>query len=524
MKKIIIILFFITSTTQATHIIGGDISVAWISGNTYEITLQIFRDCSSPLNAGFDDPIYNAAIYEDVTNNFVQSVGLPLTNTFINDLGDECYTPQGLCVETGIYKTQVTIPSPNPNGYYVVWERCCRNASISNILVPTNTGMAFLSYFPDADSNFNAYNNSTPSFGTYPTDGYFCLGKINEIDFNVTEIDGDSLYYSFSEPLAGFSDNINALPNPSPQPYPAVNWFSGGGYDATNPLGQAPASISIDNFTGILNAIPYSQGIFVFGITVEEFRNGIKIGEIRRELQFEVLTCDDNEFPTIASEDSLDLLNHPEYFYNGDTVEFTHFVYPESNFCIDISAFDADINDGVKDSVWLTADVSLFNQMVTDPIGFEADSSEEQIITEFCWFPTCDDLENFNSSLPYSIVFTANDNACRGKNYSFLKLIFEFQEEPLDFNKLPNVFSPNGDNKNDAFSLQANINECFDEFFEINIYNRWGKLVYNSNDILFEWNGTINNVGNTLPEGIYYYSIQLNKINIPKKGFVHLFR
>ena len=94
----------------------------------------------------------------------------------------------------------------------------------------------------------------------------------------------------------------------------------------------------------------------------------------------------------------------------------------------------------------------------------------------------------------------------------------------VNFNVLPNVFSPNGDNKNDAFSLQATINQCFDEFFQINIYNRWGKLVYNSNDVLFEWNGTINNDGGELSEGVYYYTIQLSAIDIPKNGFVHLFR
>ena len=52
--------------------------------------------------------------------------------------------------------------------------------------------------------------------------------------------------------------------------------------------------------------------------------------------------------------------------------------------------------------------------------------------------------------------------------------------------EIPNVFTPNGDGFNDFFEIQS------DElvFFELEIYDRWGKQVYKSNDINSNWDGT----------------------------------
>lgn len=69
-----------------------------------------------------------------------------------------------------------------------------------------------------------------------------------------------------------------------------------------------------------------------------------------------------------------------------------------------------------------------------------------------------------------------------------------------------NAFSPNNDGNNDVWIFKKK-----NEQYEIEIFSRWGNIVWtNSNDLtLSEWNG-INTNGNELPDGTYFYSIKEN--------------
>jgi gliding motility-associated-like protein len=67
---------------------------------------------------------------------------------------------------------------------------------------------------------------------------------------------------------------------------------------------------------------------------------------------------------------------------------------------------------------------------------------------------------------------------------------------------LPNVFSPNGDGKND---LLIPFPYRFIDKVEIVIYNRWGAEVYVSNNININWNGNDLKSGVECAEGVYFY-------------------
>jgi len=68
--------------------------------------------------------------------------------------------------------------------------------------------------------------------------------------------------------------------------------------------------------------------------------------------------------------------------------------------------------------------------------------------------------------------------------------------------RVPNVFTPNGDGKNDEFRVAyRSIKE-----FHCWVYNRWGHLVYEWDDPAKGWDGTIG--GRPAPEGAYYYIIR----------------
>jgi gliding motility-associated-like protein len=70
---------------------------------------------------------------------------------------------------------------------------------------------------------------------------------------------------------------------------------------------------------------------------------------------------------------------------------------------------------------------------------------------------------------------------------------------------LPSAFSPNNDSHNDTYKPLGRFHSIRD--YQITIHDANGLLVYQSNDILQEWNGKWNNVGEDAPAGMYEVSI-----------------
>ena len=88
---------------------------------------------------------------------------------------------------------------------------------------------------------------------------------------------------------------------------------------------------------------------------------------------------------------------------------------------------------------------------------------------------------------------------------------------------IPNVFTPNGDEKNDIFYFTIPGALCF----RCDIYNRWGKLIFELNDVNEGWNGTISQTGEPASNGVYYYIISYcdyKNISYKEDGFVQLIR
>lgn len=64
----------------------------------------------------------------------------------------------------------------------------------------------------------------------------------------------------------------------------------------------------------------------------------------------------------------------------------------------------------------------------------------------------------------------------------------------------PNAFSPNGDGHNDEFLISANGVASM----QVQIFNRWGQLVFESTDVNFRWDGR-DQRGGDVQEGVYVY-------------------
>ena len=67
---------------------------------------------------------------------------------------------------------------------------------------------------------------------------------------------------------------------------------------------------------------------------------------------------------------------------------------------------------------------------------------------------------------------------------------------------VPNIFSPNGDGRNDFFTIITDSDITVESF---KIFNRWGQIVYNNQNPSFGWNGQFKNAD--APIGVYIYQI-----------------
>jgi gliding motility-associated-like protein len=91
-----------------------------------------------------------------------------------------------------------------------------------------------------------------------------------------------------------------------------------------------------------------------------------------------------------------------------------------------------------------------------------------------------------------------------------------------NINPAPNVFTPNEDGYNDVFKLYADGMTII----SMQIFNRWGQMVYETNNVNEGWNGYFNS-GAIAPEGTYYYVANAKYLNNEKqelKGSLTLIR
>jgi len=127
--------------------------------------------------------------------------------------------------------------------------------------------------------------------------------------------------------------------------------------------------------------------------------------------------------------------------------------------------------------------------------GANPSSSSAQNPSNICY----DSTGTYHVSLMVSNVF-GQDSIY----YSNYITVDSCRVIPIEF-MIPNVFSPNGDGQNDIFTVTGtNLNSV-----SIAIYNRWGELLYQTNQLNEGWNGRTNS-GTASAEGTYFYLINVN--------------
>ena len=397
MKYLIALLMLASSlTSNASHIVGGEIYYDYMGNNVYRFYISVYRDCNST-GAQFDNPlslsIYNnGALVQNVNVGFPGSVPVPVV------FNNPCVSPpNNICTENALYTVDVNLP-PAVGGYTVTYQRCCRGPNVTNINNPDNTGFTLTCVVPGI--NTGAIINSSPRFNDYPP-LLLCNNDDLIFDHSATDPDGDQLVYSLVTPYSGAS-GVNPAPNPSPPPpYFPVNWL--GGYTAANPLGPG-ATIAIDPVTGLLTASPNLLGLFVVGIRVEEYRNGVLINATTRDFLFRVFNCNLQLESILPLQEDL-----PSFisYCQGLTVDFVNNSYGGTNYEWDfgVPGINTDVSAAFAPSYTYPTDGSYTVMLVVNPGWPCTDTAYMDIIV--------------NNQI--AVDFTSNDSLCIfGNSFDFV--------------------------------------------------------------------------------------------------------
>jgi gliding motility-associated-like protein len=255
----------------------------------YKIGLNLYIECNSTLI----EPTWNFSFFNgSVPYNFLQNIavnaapdysitGCQTSNCYpcIVNIPERCYKIIN-------YETIVEL-APSANGYIVSKQRCCRVTGISNIFGDSKDyGSTYTIKIPGSNISSTAPLNSSPKF-IFNDTAVVCGNSPFSINFEASDMDGDSLVYSFVSAYEGGDNDQNSNPRTaSNPPYSTIPYLAP--YSGFQPLG---ARAAINSLTGVISGIAPPTGEYVICVLVKEYRNGINIGESRKELHLETAPC-----------------------------------------------------------------------------------------------------------------------------------------------------------------------------------------------------------------------------------------
>lgn len=408
--KLFFLVYFLAFSLPlaANHLVGGEFRIRYSGNFTYDIQLHVYGD-NATLGPGNEDQFVEVSTFNKRTNRLIE--------TFRMNLGGTAFVPyKNLACQTGSITTKILLYQTSKvlqpgiynstDGYYITWERCCRNNGVVNIVNPAETGMVFYAEFPQVFKDAAPFINSSPVLPPFPPD-YLCTNELYTYSFKSTDPDGDQLVYTLTAPLAGHTTQPpnHLLPGLS-APYAIVDWQNG--FSANAQILGNP-TLTIDPVSGLLTVRPSFGGLYVFGVKVSEYRNGFKIGETRRDMQVKVNNCPINRTPVIT-------LREPGAttdYVPGDTLVVTD----ATDFCYSFKFSDPDVGQVLTVKA---VPVNFNGNISISPNTAKIEVAGQVYTGQICW-PDC----NINS--PTQLYFAdliVQDNACGNSASDTLRLTF----------------------------------------------------------------------------------------------------
>ncbi|HAA20080.1 MAG TPA: hypothetical protein DCR93_23235 [Cytophagales bacterium] len=412
---LLVIGLFLIPLAQATHIVGGEIELQYLGDNLYRLRLIQYFDAANG-NPEAEDESILVTLFSIADSSEVRSYVLAkIEVTSVPYTDPECAIGS-LSTNRIIYETEVELTPEefgNEDGYYAIWERCCRNNNINNITRPDTTGQTFFLEFPAVVRDDSAFINNSPQLFP-PLSNFACVNRRFYFDFAGTDPDGDSLVYSLATPLS--TNNALPLPGNTIPPHPEVNFVEG--QDGQNPIPADPGEGLMVTPKGFLTVTPNRAGLFVFSVKVEEFRNGERIGEVRRDFQMLVLgDCAPAEPPVISA-----YLDDGEPYVAGDTILMAR----EGSRCFSVYIQDPEPNtnaslDIVPVNFETEQDLRFMASVTNGNLGVPTDS----LGIEIC-LPKC----VFTEDGVHVLDFIARDDACALPLSDTIRMVFLVEPFP----------------------------------------------------------------------------------------------
>jgi len=318
MKKVLLALLTIMAFTSlkvnATHLMGGQITVEHLGTDSTLVRLTIYRDTTGI-------PMDTSAQSFEISYDSLCSA--PFATILFDFAG---FSSLGSGVEEYIF-TKTLSPSAglpaylsdsSAADYYLKWIYCCRNNAIVNLTSPGSNNMVLQTRYHTVGL---AGFNSTPIFLNQPvtTAEINLPWAYNPLPFDA---DADSLYWYLDQPW----DQCQS---------PCAGYYL--------PVGLPTDPFTINPATGQITWTPTALGNWNATVMVNEYRGGQLIGFIRRDMQIIVL-----DSAAFASG------NKPVVSINGITVQnqqqFMFTIPANQNFNLISNATDID-GDALKFTV-----------------------------------------------------------------------------------------------------------------------------------------------------------------------------
>ncbi len=357
---------------KASHAMGADLTYRCLGPDSipgsfkYELTYSFYRDClgiSAPF--AIDIQITNSCSF--VVNDFLL-IPKPGSPTQISPL---CPSELSTCnggtfsgIEEWIYTGIVSLPGTCTDWTFSHAENA-RNFAITTLISSPPFGSGSLFVYSTLN-NMGGICNDSPTFSNKPIP-YACVGQRFCFNHGAYDAQGDSLSYELIKPRIG--SNL----------YDTVSYFPG--YSATQPVLSNPP-MSFNSLTGDFCMNPIQIDVTVLAVLVKEYRNGVLIGQVERDIQLTVLPCS-NLLPVLTG------INGAPFFNDS--------VCAEDQFCFFIRSIDLDDTN----TTTISWDNSIPGATLTT-FGGHRDSAV------FCWTPKTSDIR----ASPYCFTVSVSDDNC----------------------------------------------------------------------------------------------------------------
>ncbi|MEI6815761.1 MAG: gliding motility-associated C-terminal domain-containing protein [Bacteroidota bacterium] len=375
---LLVVFFSANQKSYATHAMGAEILYRCTGGNSYHFTYNFYFDCSSSIQMQSQYPTITMC-YQSATlsqsGTFTVNYAAPVEVTPIcPNQQSQCTNPNSSYPGVKWYKYEgdFTMPAQAPDWIFTS-SMSARNGNINTITGnPSLTVFALLNNRDQNLPNTNTPGNNSPTFSSLPTP-FICLGQTYCYNNGTIDPDGDSLVYTMITPLMGTCGSSTYMTDQVT--------FSSSTFDAFNPINSNPPAI-FDSLNGSICVTPSALDIGVMAFMVKDFRNGVLVGIVERDIQINVINCINN-IPTITGIDS--------------TIIFVDTICSQTPFIFHVYSNDGDASDTVTMTANGLPPGATFT--VTGP---------PHPVGTFTWMPPA----SAANTIDYCFTITVRDNAC----------------------------------------------------------------------------------------------------------------